>query len=80
MNETTKAMQSKNKKYYKNLIGEHKKILTKARQLIGIMLDRLEEEIQNFETMHEEYEASISLRNICKTRFPQMKEWLNIHG
>ena len=43
-------MPSKNKKYYQNLISDHKKILKKAREIVSLMLDKLEEDIKNFES------------------------------
>ncbi len=53
-------MPSKNKKYYKKLISEHKDILSKARKLIGIMLEKLDDEIQEFDSSDESYKATLS--------------------
>lgn len=41
--------------YYKNLISEHKKILGKTRAIIGLMLDKLEEEITIFSNNNSKY-------------------------
>ena len=43
-------MPSKNKSYYKKLIKDHKDILSKSRKLIGKMLEKLDSEIQDFES------------------------------
>jgi len=43
-------MPSKNKSYYKKLIKDHKDILAKSRKLIGKMLEKLDSEIQDFES------------------------------
>lgn len=45
---------SKNKTYYRKLISDHKRILAKARNLIGIMLDKLDEELQDFNSQKNE--------------------------
>ena len=39
--------QNNKKQYYKNLITQHKSILAKARGLVEILLDKLEEEINS---------------------------------
>jgi hypothetical protein len=53
-------MPSKNKKYYKKLISEHKDILSKARKLIGVMLDKLDDEIQEFDNCQDENEKTLA--------------------
>lgn len=47
------------KEYYKNLLQEHKQILSKSRKLIEYMLDKLAEEVKNFHKLEQEYKENL---------------------
>jgi hypothetical protein len=56
-------MPVKNRKYYKELIKNHKRILSKARNLISIMLDQLEEDICNHQEQNKNNDAEDKANN-----------------
>ena len=59
-------MPSKNRNYYKKIISEHKKILARARSLIGVMLEKIEEEVKEFENIPQDDEEYIKKKEELK--------------